>query len=58
MQYLDVQDSESSSNDITALFSFSTSNNDDGEATPFWIFPEFGPLRGGDYVCGVGGIDF
>ncbi len=44
--FLDVQDSEASSNDITAQFSINSGGNDDAETTPFWIFPPYGPKRG------------
>ncbi|MBZ0166293.1 MAG: hypothetical protein K8I00_05750, partial [Candidatus Omnitrophica bacterium] len=44
--YLDVQDSEASTNDITGIYSINSGGNDDTETTPFWIFPPFGPKKG------------
>lgn len=44
--YLDVQDSEASTNDITGTFSINSGGNDDAESSPFWIFPPFGPKKG------------
>ena len=37
-EYVDVQDSNASSNDITANNSINSGNNDDAEASPHWIF--------------------
>jgi len=38
VSYVNVTDSQSSTNNITASHSTSVSNNDDGEATPHWVF--------------------
>ena len=38
VEYVDVQDSDASSNDITADNSINSGNNDDIEASPHWIF--------------------
>ena len=38
--YVDVQDSEASTNDITAITSENSGNNDDPESSPHWVFSE------------------
>ncbi len=37
--YVNVTDSQTSTNDITAYNATNVSGNDDGEATPHWVFP-------------------
>jgi hypothetical protein len=40
VSYVDVSNSNASSNDITALSSIDRANNDSGEGTPEWVFSD------------------
>ena len=41
VNYVDVKDSQASTNNITANYSTNSGNNDNAEAVPHWIFPAY-----------------